>query len=122
MSTHAQVWTKVNAPVDRGAALLVSALSAFSKLQTLESCEGTNGWAWVTFIYGEQHWKQPWEHLSKFVLGFLGPALTNELGDRVRVSICVTEAGLYRAEMAVRTEAIPATIEVLGKLGSGFTD
>jgi len=121
MAAHEQVWAKVNAPVDRGAAPLVSALSGFPKLQTLESCEDLQGWAWVTFVYG-QHWERPWEDLAKFVLGFLGPALMAELGDRARVSIQVTEAGLYRAEMAVQKGAIPATAKVLEKLASEFTD
>jgi hypothetical protein len=121
MCTHEQVWVKVNAPVDRGAGLLITALSAFPKLQTLESCEDLDGWAWVTFVYGE-HWKRPWNDLAKFVLGFLGPALAKELGDRVRMSVQVTEAGLYRAEMAVQTAAIPATIKLLAKLSAKFGD
>jgi len=119
--THQQVWAKVNAPVDKGVASLITALSTFPKLQTLESCENLQGWAWVTFVYGE-HWKRPWEDLAKFVLGFLGSALARELGDRVRVSIQVTEAGLYRAEMAARIEAIPATVKLLAKLASDFSD
>ena len=111
----------MNAPVDRGAASLIEALSSFPKLQTVESCEGINGWAWVTFVYGEAC-QETWEGLAKFVFGFLGPALTGELGDRVRVSMHVTEAGLYRAEMAVCTKAIPATIKVIAKLRSEFKD
>ena len=121
MTEHRQIWVKVNAPVDCGVSSLVTALSAFAKLQTLESCEDIDGWAWVTFVYGE-HWKKPWQELAEFVLDFLGPGLAQELGDRARLSIHVTEIGLYRAEMAVRSEAIPATIKALAKLHSGFSN
>lgn len=114
MAVHEQTWVKVNAPVDRGIAELVTALSGFSKLQTIESCQGDNGWAWVCFACGDSG--RSWRELAEFVLGFLGPRVVGELGDRVNVSVHVTEAGLYRAEMAVRTEAISATVALLNDL------
>ncbi|MGH9534070.1 MAG: hypothetical protein ACRD2E_04345 [Terriglobales bacterium] len=115
MALHEQVWVKVNATADAGVCSLVGALSAFSELQTLESCQGAHGWAWVTFVYG-QHWRRPWQGLAKFVLGFVGPALARELGDRVRLSIQVTGGGPHRAEMAVQYAAIPAAVKVLTEL------
>jgi len=80
--THEQVFVRVNAPVDRGAADLVTALSAFPKLQTVESCEDSNGWGWVTFVYGI-HPERSWEDLAKFVLQFLGPRIVDEPNDPV---------------------------------------
>lgn len=121
MAAHEQVFVKVNAPVDRGAASLISALSAFPKLQTVESCEDINGSAWVTFIYGDNE-EKPWQELADFVLDFLGPQVVSSLGDRVTISIVITEAGLYRAEMAVRVAAIPATVKLLTKLRADFKD
>jgi len=115
MATHTQTWAKVNVPVDAGMREIVEALSAFKQLQTVESCENIHEWAWVTFVYGN-YWDKPWQDLAEFVFGFLGPHLTSELGDRVRISMHVTEAGLYRAEMAVKTAAIPATVKALAKL------
>jgi len=85
-------------------------------LQTLESCERiADGWAWVTFIYGEPG-NREWRSLAEFIFGFLGPPIMRELGDRVRMSIAITESGLYRAEMAVKPEAISATAKLLTKL------
>jgi|SRR6516225_10167946 hypothetical protein len=120
MPNHAQVFVKVNAPVDRGAATLITVLSRFPKLQTLESCEDISGWAWVTFVYGTR--PEQWQELAKFLFGFLGPRLTREMGDRVTVTMHVTDAGLYRAEMAVRIPAISAAVRLLAKLRTEFKD
>jgi hypothetical protein len=85
-------------------------------VQTLESCEKVaDGWAWVTFIYGDSG-GQDWRSLAEFVFGFIGPPIAKELGDRVRLSIEITEAGLYRAEMAVNPQAISAAAKLLSKL------
>jgi hypothetical protein len=121
MAAHDQVWIKVNAPVDNGIAALVTALSEFPKLQTIESCQGGNEWAWVCFVYGK-HWETPWKELADFVLGFLGPRLTRELGDRIRVSVQVTEAGQIRAEMDVNSTAISATVKLLNELRREYRD
>ena len=113
MSEHEQVWVKVNAPVDRGISELIRALSGFSRLRTVESCEGNNEWAWVCFAYGEDRDEEPWRELSDFVFGEIGPALVREFGSRLNVSIHITEAGQFRAEMAVRRDAIPAVAKTL---------
>lgn len=115
MANHRQVFVKVNAPVDAGAATLVTALSLFDQVQTLESCEDINGWAWVTFVYGSE---QGWKDIAQFVFSFIGPRIARELGDRVTLNVQVTTNALYRAEMAVRVPAIPATVKLLTKLRS----
>jgi hypothetical protein len=113
MTAHPQVWVKVNAPVDKGVAELISALSLFSKLQTIESCQGDKGRAWVCFTYG-----QNWKDLSDFVLGFLGPEIAREFGDRVDISVRVAEAGTIRAEMDITSESTSAVVGFLKKLRS----
>jgi hypothetical protein len=50
---HEQTWVKVNTTVDKGISRLIEALSDFPKLKTIESCQGTKGWAWVCFDYGD---------------------------------------------------------------------
>lgn len=114
MSAHEQVWVKVNAPVDKGISPLIAALSAFPKLQTIESCEDTAGYAWVCFIYGDLF--KPCDELAPFVLEFIGPKLAREFGDRIRISLQVSEAGIVRAEMAVDSKTIPAVVELLNRL------
>jgi len=114
MATHEQVFVKVNAPVDRGVAVLITALSAFPKLRTFESCENLNGWAWACFSYGE-FWDQPCRELAPFVLEFLGPRLACEFGDHVRLSL-VSDGGIVRAEMAVEPDAISAVASFLEQL------
>src|SRR5208282_3991030 len=56
---HTQTWAKVNAPVDTGVCGLVSALSMFPSLETIESCECSVGeCAWICFRYGA-YWEHP---------------------------------------------------------------
>lgn len=117
MATHEQVFIKVNAPVDRGVASLITALSSYPKLQTIESCEDSKGWAWVMFVYGDA---EIWQEVGGFVLGFIGPRIVQELGDRVTLNVHVSTSSLYRAEMAVRIGAIPATVKLLTKLRAEF--
>ena len=109
---HEQTWVKVNAPVDKGIAPLIEALSQFPGVRTLDSCEGTAGSAWVCFDCGEEDWKR----LSEFVLAVIGPPLAEEFGDRVELSVRVTESGLYRAEMTVSKAVISAVSKKIAGL------
>ena len=100
--SHCQIWTKTNAPVDEGVRGIVSALSAFPCLETIESCEGTNDRpAWCCFRYGA-YWEQPWRDLAEFVLDWLGPTLAKEVGDSANIRIQVTASGLIMGELSVR--------------------
>jgi hypothetical protein len=113
---HKQLWAKVNAPVDEQIKNLVEALSRFPKLQTIESCQGiSEGSAWVCFYYG-QYWLHPWRDLASFVLGFLGPRLTEELQDIVDLVVRVTTFGTFRAELTIRPGCIKAVTEILVNL------
>jgi hypothetical protein len=104
MTVHEQTWVKVNAPVDKGIAPLIEALSQFPSVRTLDSCEGTTETAWVCFDCGEVDWKK----LSEFVLSVIGPPLMAEFGDRIELTVRITESGLYRAEMTVSKSVISA--------------
>lgn len=111
---HKQTWAKVNAPVDEGAKELIEALSSFPKLQTIESCQGNKRGAWVCFWYGD-YWENPWQELAEFVLGFLAPYLTSEIGDAISLVISVNEGGVPQGEIAVRYGAIREAVDALRK-------
>ena len=53
--SHREVFVKVNVPVDRGIAVLVTALSSFEGIVTIGSCENDNrsGEAYVSFHFGK---------------------------------------------------------------------
>ena len=111
---------RVNTPVDTDIADLISSLSAFPRLQTIESCQGnSNNPAWVCFYYGN-YWLHSWRDLANFLLGYLGPAMTRKLGDRVGVSIRVTESGQIHGELMVRPGAIQVTVRALKTLLRDF--
>ena len=128
-NVHAQVWVKVNAPVDRGLEALITALSAFPKLQTFESCEGDQDTpAWVGFYYGpdcgpdygpdhgpDQNPDQnpEWHELAAFALGYLGPALAQEVGDSASVSVRIDDCGMAMGEISVRPSTIPDVTRAL---------
>lgn len=112
MTIHHQVWVKVNAQVDEGVAALIEALNAFSGVRTIESCEGSEASAWVCFDRGETQWAE----LSDFVFALIGPPLMAKFGDRITLSVGITDSGLYRADMTVVKSIIPAVSEALRQL------
>lgn len=105
ITKHKQIYTKVNAPVDEGVCGIISALSAFSGLETVESCQG-NGkiGAWVCFRYGE-YWERPWQDLADFIFEKLAPGLVAAVGDDASIKIQVTASGQVFGELSVRPGA-----------------
>ncbi len=73
------------------------------------------GAAWVCFIYGD-YWTHPWQDLAEFVLGFLGPGLAQESGDRAAVSIAVKESGRIQDALMVRPDGLQRTIRAIRRL------
>lgn len=117
---HRQTWVKVNVPVDERVADLVRRLNAFPRLQTIESCQGASERpAWVCFSFGD-YWRHSWRDLASFVLGYLGPGLAREVGDRATVTLRVTESGLVHGELVVRPGAIQLTLRALTRLLRDF--
>lgn len=102
---HSQAWVKVNLPVDSGIRGIVSALSLFPNLETIESCQGDskNG-PWVCFRYGA-YWIHPWRELADFVLDCLAPWLVREVGDDASVRVQATPSGQIFGELSVRPGA-----------------
>jgi hypothetical protein len=114
---HPQVWAKVNAPVDQGLVELIETLSLFRPLQTIESCQGNAGeYARVSFIYGCER-KEPWKKLAEFVLGFLGPELAKNFGDRVHTSIRVGKTNSWiQGELLIENTMVDEVTEFLKTL------
>lgn len=128
---HKQVWAKVNAHVDEGIAELIAALSAFPKLQTIESCQGgyprsdadkEGAPAVVFFHYGQHHQTHPYQEIADFVLGYLGPELMKELGDLVSIRIEVTMQYIIMGELSIRQGAMLRTVKTLRRLRRDFRD
>jgi hypothetical protein len=120
MSIHDQTWVKVNAPVDAGISGLISALSAFRLLETIESCEGHNGNAsWISFRFGS-YWEHPWRDLANFVLGYLVPKLASLVGDDATVRIQGTPSGQILGELFVRPGAALRVETALRELSQSY--
>jgi hypothetical protein len=121
MGEHAQLFTKVNAPVDVGVSGIISALSEFSALSTFESCQGDEERGpWVCFRYGE-YWKHPWRELADFVLGYLAPGLMEAVGDDATVRIEMTPSGQIFGEISVRPGADHRVEQALWELVRNFS-
>jgi len=121
MPHHDQTWVKVNVPVDRGVESIVSALSAFSGLETVESCEGNlERGPWICFRYGA-YWEHPWRELADFVLGYLAPGLARALGDDVNVRVQVTPSGQVFGELSMRPGAQRRVEAALAELSERFS-
>jgi hypothetical protein len=122
MDTHEQVWAKVNAPVDRGVADLVAALSEFPGLETVESCEGgADRPAWICFRYG-RYWQaaEPWRETAEFVLGHLAPQLYDRVGDSATITLRPRGDGDAIADLTVRPEAKVEVQAALIAIAAGY--
>ena len=69
MLQHQQVWIRVNTHVDEGVAEIVEILSTVPHLQTVDSCQGDPGEAYIYFRL------EAWEALGKFLFEVIEPAL-----------------------------------------------
>jgi len=120
---HKQTWVKVNAPVDEGVAGLVSALSSFPELCTIESCQGDAEHPAVVFYsYADKgvEGEHSWQKLSEFTLGFLGPRLVQQLGDLVTMGITINSWGWPQGELQVRPGAMQRTLRAIKQARKEF--
>lgn len=119
--SHEQVWTKVNAQVDKGIAPLVEALSAFPELQTLSSCEGyQDRAATVSFRYGAPS-PEAWRELSAFVFGFFGPKMAQKVGDSARVFVEVTTWGETLGGLSIRPGCVSDVAVAVSEMAEEFS-
>lgn len=113
---HKQVNAKVNARVDQEMAPLIEALSMFSKLETIESCQGSDlQEPWVCFRYGEEGWRD----LSKFVFEYLNPQLDQLVGDAMRISIRPSFNGAI-ADFSVRKDQLNSVVRAVEKISANL--
>lgn len=118
MGAHEQIWVKVNVPVDKGVSGIVSILSLFPSLETVESCEhALDRGPWVCFRYGA-YWEHPWRDLAEFVFGYMAPHLLQSVGDAANVRVQATPGGQFFGELSVRPEAVPEVETALRELAS----
>lgn len=110
---HKQVWIKVNAPVDEGAAELVAALNEFHAVETFESCQGDGSEPlWVCFRCGDGCWRRT----TEFAIGHLAQHLYEAVGDGAVVAVRVTSMGATMADLSVRRPALRKTIKTIRRL------
>lgn len=120
MPKHEQTWVKVNTHVDAGVLGIVSALSLFPTLQTIESCQGDGEKAaWVCFSFGP-YWQSSWKETAAFVLGFLAPKLFEKVGDSIRLSLRPRQCGDVLVDLTVRAGALMDTERALVEIAQDF--
>ena len=110
--THEQVWVKVNAPVDRGIARIVSILNRLDGLRTIDSCEGIMGAkpAHVYFNYGD------WRQISELMFGRIGPTLWGRFGNEAVVSLEVFNESEPMGKLSFDKEATDVVASLLDEL------
>jgi hypothetical protein len=55
-------------------------------------------------------------------LGFLGPSLASEVGDRATIVLRVRESGLIQAELTTWRDALPKVLRALKKIHKRFAN
>ena len=118
---HVTVSAKVNVPVDDGVRGLVTALSRFPSLETVESCEeGERHGPWICFRYGA-YWIHPWRELAEFVLSTLAPDLAKLVGDDATVRIQTTPSGQVFGELTVRPGSSDRVEKAIRRIANSST-
>jgi len=109
MTKHRMVPVKVNAWVDEGIADLVSALSQFDGLVTLESCQGDadDHRAFVIFEYGD------WRSIGELLYDKLLPALAPDLRSDVSLDLRHYDTETAQGSISINPCAIPRVVEAL---------
>lgn len=116
-------------PVDEGLVDLIEALSLFPMLQTIESCQGETAKpasdgegqpAQIFFHYGQHDHAHPYRQIAEFVLGYLGPELMRDLGDRINIRLDVTTQYIVMGTLTVRHGAMRRTVRAVRRLHRDF--
>jgi len=111
---HRQVYVKVNAPVDEGVAGLVTALSIFPNLETIESCQGEPDGhnAFVYFKCGN------WKDCAAVIFDEIMPALDDDLRAAVSLSVEAIDQYSALAKLAVEPAKIAALVDRIQEASS----
>lgn len=107
---HIQKCIKTNAFVDIGIAEIISVLSTVPNLITIESCEGKQGWGFVTFWYGD------WQNLCRFLFKKLAPSLNKELGEDISINATLYGHDIPQGEIKFRIEAKDKFASILKRI------
>jgi hypothetical protein len=109
MSTHEQVWVKVNAPVDAGVAEVVAVLNTVAGLETLQSCQGDAGKrdGYVYFSCGD------WQKMCQLVFQKIGPTLKNKVDEDAKLTVEATSADAPMAKLSFKAEATGIVVSAL---------
>ena len=109
MSTHEQVWVKVNAPVDAGIAEVVSVLNTVDGLETLQSCQGDVGGrpGYVYFACGD------WSNICRFVFQRIGPVLKSKVEEDATLIVEATSADAPMAKLSFKAEVTGIVVSAL---------
>ena len=111
--------------MDEGIAPVVSALSLFPEIKTIESCEGliVNGYekvpAGVVFEYGHEKRKlHSWKNVASFVFDFFAPELWALVNDDASLSMKLNYGSRFYVSLSLRPSAINGVSEAIKKIHS----
>jgi hypothetical protein len=109
MTEHRQVPVKVNAWVDEGIAGLVTALSEFEGLVTLETCQGhvEERDAFVVFRYGD------WQRCGELLFGRILPTMSPDLRADVSLRLQAYDADTALGSITLEPAAVSAFTQCL---------
>ena len=109
MTQHREVPVKVNAWADEGIADLVSALSEFDGLITLESCQGDAGKreAFVIFRYGD------WIQCGELLFGKILPAMSPDMRAAVSLKLQAYDSDTASGFVSIEPSAVPDFVDCI---------
>lgn len=109
MTQHREIPVKVNAWADEGIADLVSALSEFDGLITLESCQGDAGEreAFVIFRYGD------WKQCGELLFGKILPAMSPDMRANVSLKLQAYDNDTASGFVSIEPSAVPDFVDCI---------
>lgn len=109
MTQHREVPVKVNAWADEGISDLVSALSEFDGLITLESCQGDSGEreAFVIFRYGD------WKQCGELLFGKILPAMSPDMRAVVSLKLQAYDNDTASGFVSIEPSAVPDFVDCI---------
>lgn len=112
-NSHEQVWVKVNAPVDRGIAQVVTALSKLNDLQAVDSCQGEPNGGKAAHVY---FYYRDWRSIGELVFERIEPALHAKVGSAATVSVEVFNGSNPMGKLSFDAEATDMVASALDQI------